>query len=127
MDTGWVVGARFWGSMTMNSTGSSRITDLARELEGSVDKSNRIVERFLLRQVRDVGLNCGRSSAMDMAVWMRREGIRPPNGCKSLIKWLNWQLKNAILVAQPQDFRLQEIDGARLGINFAWWFDEGMG
>lgn len=124
MVTGWDGDGRFWGSMTVNSTGSSRISDLACELEASVDRSNRVVERFLVHQVRDAGLTCGRSSAMDMAVWMRREGIRPPNGCRSLVKWLNWQLKNAILVAQPQDFRLQEIEGARLGINFAWWFDE---
>lgn len=98
------------------------IIDLSKELELSVDRSNRIVERFLIHRATDKGLACGQSSAQDILVYMNRNHIIPPNSCKSLIKWINYQLKSAIQ-NEPSSFTLQEIEGLRLGINFVWWFN----
>lgn len=98
------------------------IIDLAKELEVSVDLSNRIVERFLLHRVNERGLTCGQSSCQDIVVWMNRRDIAPPNGCKSLVKWVNFQLKSYIQNGSPF-FTVQEVEGLRLGINFVWWFN----
>jgi hypothetical protein len=99
------------------------IIDLARELEFSVDPSNRIVERFLVHRSQEKGLTCGQSSAQDIVVYMNRNKIAPPNGCRSLVKWVNYQLKFAILNG-VETFEIREIEGTRLGINFVWWFNE---
>ena len=108
--------------LSISEQGQSKITDLSKELEYSVDRSNRILERYLLHRIETKGLTCGRSSAQDIVFWMNREKIVPPNGCKSLIKWLNYQLYSAVMNGVP-DFIIKEIDGARLGINFVWWLD----
>jgi len=105
--------------MSNNTT----ISDLSKALEFSVDPSNRIVERFLLFRVEDKGLDCGQSSAQDILVFMNRNKIVPPNGCRSLLKWINFQLKSAIQ-NEPHSFTLQEVEGFRLGINFVWWLNE---
>ena len=96
------------------------IRDLSKELEYSVDKSNRILEKYLVHRMKVKGLTCGRSSAQDILHFMKEEEIVPPNGCRSLIKWLNYQLYSAIKNG-VNDFTIQEIEGARLGINFVWW------
>ena len=102
---------------------NTKIIDLAEELEYSVDLSNRIVERYLLHRINEKELTCGQSSAQDILVFMNRNKITPPNGCISLIKWINYQLKSAIQ-NEPTSFTLQEIEGVRMGINFVWWLDE---
>lgn len=107
----------------MNMSNSLTITDLSKELEYSVDPSNRIVERFLLFRVQNKGLTCGQSAAEDIRVFMRKNEIVPPNGCISLLKWINFRLKDAIQ-NPPPSFTLKEVEGLRLGINFVWWFNE---
>lgn len=102
---------------------SLTIIDLAKELEYSVDPSNRIVERFLLSRVQERGLTCGQAAAEDIRVFMRKNDIVPPNGCVSLLKWINYRLKDAIQNTPPS-FTLTEVEGLRLGINFVWWFNE---
>lgn len=99
-----------------------KIKDLSKELEMSVDRSNRILERYLLHRMKTKGLICGKSSGQDIVFWMNQEKIIPPNGCKSLIKWLNYQIYSAIRNG-VKDFQIKEIEGSRLGINFVWWFE----
>jgi hypothetical protein len=107
----------------MSMSNNTTIIDIARELEYSVDLSNRIVERFLVHRSQEKGLTCGQSSAQDIVVFMNKNDIVPPNGCKSLIKWVNYRLRGAILNSPPH-FNLKEVEGLRLGINFVWWFNE---
>lgn len=107
----------------MNTSNNTRISDLSKELEFSVDLSNRIVERYLLFRSTEKGLTCGQSSAQDIVVFMNKNKIVPPNGCKSLVKWVNFQLKSAIQ-NPPVSFILTEVEGVRLGINFVWWLNE---
>jgi hypothetical protein len=101
-----------------------RIKDLSKELEGSVDRSNRIVERFLVHRVQDKGVLCGQSSAQDIWVWMKRQGIDPVNGRKNTIKWINRQIGDVLLNAPLTDFTIIEVEGQRLGVNFVWWYHE---
>ena len=109
-------------SLNQSSISEVKIRDLSKELEYSVDRSNRILERYLVHRMKVKGIDCGKSSAQDIVFWMNKEKIVPPNGCRSLIKWLNYQLYSAISNGVP-DFIIKEIEGARLGINFVWWLD----
>lgn len=122
-DIGWDDFIKWLGICQMrNSLSNLKITDLAKELEASVELSNRIVERYLLHQQKR-GLDCGTSSAQDIVVYMNKFKIVPPNGCKSLVKWTNFQLYSAIMNGL-KTFHLKEIEGTRLGINFVWWLNE---
>lgn len=109
-------------SLSQLSISDLKIRDLSKELELSVNRSNRILERYLVYRMKVKGITCGKSSAQDIVFWMNKEKIVPPNGCKSLIKWLNYQLYSAISNG-VHDFTIKEIEGARLGINFVWWLD----
>ena len=102
----------------------SRIRDLSKELEGSVDLSNRIVERYLASRVRETGLTCGQSSSQDIWVWMKARNIDPVNGRKNTIKWINTQLSDVLWNSPLKDFTIKEVTGQRFGLNFVWWFDE---
>ena len=86
---------------------------------------NRIVEKFLMGQVRTRGLSSGRSSASDIWHYMQERDIDVPDHIRYPIFWINLQLKS--LIRNGSDlFEVVEIEGHRGGMNFAWcWKCDG--
>lgn len=100
------------------------IRDLSKELESSAVRYNRIVERFLFNQVTDKELDCGIGCAGDIERFMKREGIETPDG-KTRLKWLNRQIWDCCRNG-TEHFKIIEIEGTLKGINFAWWYVNGV-
>ena len=99
-----------------------RIRDLAKELERG-HKSNRLVERFLFSRVQS-GLTCGKGSAQDIKQFVEKHNIEVEFS-KNLILKINWMifdyLKNQHNNSNGCLFEIKEIEGNRMGYNFAWW------
>jgi hypothetical protein len=105
-------------------SGTIRLRDLSKELGECTIPSNRIVERFLFHRVVDKGLDCGINCAGDIHSFMKRKDIPVPGG-KNPKLWLNRQIWDASK-NHPKHFKIVEIEGSLSGINFAWWYLNGV-